>query len=169
MKKSAVFLFAAVVISSGATVSVAAQDATRQETVAKRGADMMPFDLNATTHVFTKTRDGGIQGVLAKNPDDVGQISLIRDHLQEIRAQFAKGDFSGPAHIHGAGMPGLAELKEAPSQVSVQYRATSAGAELVYSTENPRLVSAIHRWFDAQLSDHGHDAMAGHDHAMMHH
>jgi hypothetical protein len=66
-------------------------------------------------------------------------------------------------------MPGLAELKEARSQVSVQYREINTGAELVYSSENPQLVSAIHRWFDAQLSDHGSDAMAGHDHRMMHH
>jgi hypothetical protein len=32
------------------------------------------------------------------------------------------------------------------------------------------LVGALHKWFDAQLSDHGADAMEGHhhDHAKMH-
>lgn len=169
MKKPGLFLFAAVVISCGTTLAVAAQDTTRQAVVAQRGADIMPFDLNATTHVFTKTKNGGIQRVIAKDASDAREIALIRDHLRAIRAQFAKGDFSGPAHIHGAGMPGLAELKQAPSQVSVQYREIGTGAELVYSSDNPRLVSAIHRWFDAQLSDHGSDAMAGHDHRMMHH
>lgn len=169
MKKLELFLFAAAVISSGTTFSIAAQDMTRQGIVAQRGADIMPFDLNATTHVFTKTTNGGVQQVIAKDANDSGQISLVRNHLKAIRAQFAKGDFSGPTHIHGAGMPGLAELEEAPSEVSVQYREINTGAELVYSSENPRLVSAIHRWFDAQLSDHGSDAMAGHDHRMMHH
>jgi hypothetical protein len=169
MKKPGLFLFAAVAISCGTTFSVEAQDTTRQAAVAKRGADIMPFDLNATTHVFTKTTNGGIQRVIAKDANDSGQISLIRDHLRAIRAQFTQGDFSGPTHIHGASMPGLAELKETRSQASVQYREINTGAELVYSSENPQLVSAIHRWFDAQLSDHGSDAMAGHDHRKMHH
>jgi hypothetical protein len=26
----------------------------------------------------------------------------------------------------------------------------------------------LRQWFDAQLSDHGSDAMAGHDHSKMH-
>ena len=40
--------------------SVAAQaaDAQRHADVASRGADVMPFDLKATTHVFTKTAEG---------------------------------------------------------------------------------------------------------------
>jgi hypothetical protein len=31
--------------------------------------------------------------------------------LKEIRGQFLKGDFSGPARIHGQDMPGSAALK----------------------------------------------------------
>ena len=40
----------------------------------------------------------------------------------------------------------------------------SAGAELTYRTADPKLVAALHKWFNAQLSDHGADAMAGHQH-----
>lgn len=35
------------------------------------------------------------------------------------------------------------------------------GAELDYKTTDPKLVAALHKWFDAQLSDHGSDAMEG--------
>jgi hypothetical protein len=38
------------------------------------------------------------------------------------------------------------------------------GAELVFRTRNPQLVGALHAWFDAQVSDHGRDAMEGHAH-----
>ncbi|MGZ5130132.1 MAG: aspartate carbamoyltransferase [Caldimonas sp.] len=145
--------------------SAPAADAQRQAEVARRGANVMPFDLAKTTHVFTKTRAGGIQRVVAKNPADAPQVRLVREHLSEIRTQFLAGDFSAPAQIHGAAMPGLAALKAAPSgAVAVAYREVSGGAELVYSSRDPRLVHALHRWFDAQLSDHGHDAMAGHMH-----
>ena len=146
-------------------------EATRQEIVAARGIDVMPFSLKATTHVFTKTDRGGIQQVVAKDPKDVLQVRLTREHLQEIAAQFAKGDFTGPTHIHGAEMPGLQDLKQArPGEIDIQYTAIDGGGQVSFSTANPALVGALHKWFDAQLSDHGVDAMEGHhhDHAKMH-
>jgi len=51
----------------------------------------MPFSLAATTHIFTKTADGGIQQVVAKKTTDTAQAQMIRQHLQEIQAQFLKG------------------------------------------------------------------------------
>jgi len=90
-------------------------------------------------------------------------VSLTRLHLKEIRDQFLKGDYSGPTRIHGQDMPGLAELKAAaPGQIAITYTDITGGAELSYKTADAALVSALHRWFDAQLSDHGKDAMAGH-------
>ena len=99
-----------VALSVLVTVSLAAagQDAQRQSLVANRGVDVMPFRLEATTHVFTKTAHGGIQRVVAKDAADTQQISLVREHLHAIQAQFLKGDFSAPSHIHGMEMPGLA-------------------------------------------------------------
>ena len=47
-----------------------AADLARQADVAGRGADVMPFDLKATTHVFTKTAHGGVQRVVAKSATD---------------------------------------------------------------------------------------------------
>ncbi|CAG9179675.1 hypothetical protein LMG23992_04040 [Cupriavidus laharis] len=80
----------------------------------------MPFDLKATTHVFTKTRDGGVQQVIARVPGDAEQIRLIREHLSEITGQFRRGNFSGPSAIHGPAMPGLAELRDAkPGAIAV--------------------------------------------------
>jgi hypothetical protein len=140
-----------------------AAETPRQAEVARLGPDVMPFSLKATTHVFTKTAEGGNQRVVAKNAADAQQIKLVRQHLHEIQAEFLGGDFSGPAHIHGQDMPGLAELKAAkPGQIAIDYKDVPSGAELTYRTRDARLVSALHAWFDAQLSDHGADAMAGH-------
>jgi len=169
MKKLNSAVLALLSVAFVSTASIAAPEKTRQEAVAERGLDVMPFDLKATTHIFTKTASGGVQQVVAKNADDVRQINLIDEHLNEIARQFSQGDFSGPTHIHGEDMPGLAELKAAkPSEIKVQYRKIKAGAEIIYATRNPRLIAALHEWFDAQLSDHGTDAMAGHDHSRMH-
>jgi hypothetical protein len=137
----------------------------REAEVARRGRDVMPFSLTATTHVFTKAAQGGVQQVLAKDPADSVQVNLIRQHLREIRTQFLRGDFSGPAHIHGSAMPGLHQLQAArPGQIAINYRDLPAGAELSYTTSDAHLVQALHQWFDAQLSDHGKDARSGHLH-----
>lgn len=72
-------------------------------------------------------------------------------------------DFSGPLHIHGDQMPGLAQFKAAkPGRIAIDYRDVDGGGELSYRTADAQLVSTLHTWFDAQLSDHGPDAMPGH-------
>jgi hypothetical protein len=147
-----------------------AADANRVAEVARRGADVMPFNLQQTIHIFTETGDGGVQRVVARNRGDLAQAQLVRQHLQELRGQFLRGDFSGPEHIHGAGMPGLAALKAAPpGSLSIAYREIPDGAELTYRTQDAALVAALHQWFTAQVSDHGPDAVVGHHDGHHHH
>lgn len=142
-----------------------ATDPSRQAEVSARGAHVMPFDLKATTHLFSKNKTGGVQQVIAKNPQDSTQIRLIRQHLRDISDQFTTGNFSAPTHIHGASMPGLNELKNAkPGEVSIDYQDLPGGGQIRYSTTSAPLVAALQRWFDAQLSDHGSDAKEGNDH-----
>jgi len=142
---------------------VQAADARRQAEVVQRGADVMPSSVKASTHVFTKTPDGGIQRVVAKNANDAATAKSVRLHLEEIRQAFLAGDFAGPAHIHGEDMPGLATLRAAkPGQVTIDYREVRGGGELVFRSADAAVVAALHQWFEAQLSDHGSDAMEGH-------
>jgi hypothetical protein len=132
---------------------------TRQEEVAGRGAKVMPFDLEQTTHVFQKLDDGGLQKVVVKHPLNKKQIALIQAHLKQGCEKFRKGDFSDPAKIHGEDMPGLAELKAGAGKIAIRYTALPDGAQIRYQAKDPKLVMAIHQWFAAQLSDHGHHAM----------
>lgn len=150
----------------------AAESASEQrlDEVAERGAHVMPFDLEKTMHIFSKTDTGGIQQVIAKDQSDSEQINLIRLHLSEIAKAFKQGDFSNPEKIHGATMPGLAELRAAsPGQVKIVYRELPDGAEITYATHIEKLKLAIHQWFDAQLSDHARHAVPGHSHGSGHH
>ena len=140
-----------------------AADATRQQGVAQRGAQVMPFDLNQTMHYFEPLEDGGLQRVTAKDAASKEQVALIQSHLKEEAERFRRGDFSDPAAIHGMDMPGLAELSEGAARIEVAYAERADGAEIRYRTEDAALVTAIHRWFRAQLSDHGHHA-SGHSH-----
>lgn len=146
-------------------------DEKRLDEIAERGSHVMPFDLEKTTHIFTKTESGGIQQVIVKNKSDTEQINLIRIHLSEISNEFMHGNFSNPEKIHGEAMPGLIELKAAKSgQIRIEYKELPDGAEITYSTEVEKLKHAIHQWFDAQLSDHARHAVPGYSHHHpMHH
>ena len=146
-------------------------DEQRLDEVAERGSHVMPFDLEKTTHIFSKTDTGGIQQVVAQDKSDAEQIYLIRSHLSAITKEFKQGNFSNPEKIHGTTMPGLAELKAAKSgQINIVYKELPDGAEITYSTHIEKLKLAIHRWFDAQLSDHARHAVpGGHHHDSIHH
>jgi hypothetical protein len=121
----------------------------------------MPFDLARTVHVFRMTEDGGTQSVLVRGdapaPD---QVRMIQHHLAMEAAAFQRGDFGDPARLHGAGMPGLRELQAGAAGLRITYRPLPTGAEIRFQASDIALVTAVHRWFGAQLSEHGADARA---------
>jgi hypothetical protein len=129
--------------------------------VAERGAEVMPFDLEATTHHFAPLPAGLEQTVVVDDPADTGQLALVRDHLRHEADRFAAGDFGDPAAIHGDHMPGLAALEAGYQAVDVAYAEVPDGARITYLTDDPALVTALHDWGEAQVSDHGAHAEAG--------
>jgi len=133
---------------------------SRQEMIHEQGSSVMPFDLNQTTHIFKKTDSGGIQQVVVKDRTaDAGQIPVIRMHLQMEASYFQQGNFSDPMALHGDSMPGVEELAHAAGKIKITYSDLENGAQITYETEDAAVVKAIHQWFDAQVSDHGADAI----------
>jgi len=151
-------LVAAIAIIAAACGSSGADLEQRQAAVAEAGAQVMPFALDETTHVFTDTPTGGRQDVVADNPSDDVNIEQIRQHLSEEADRFRRGDFSDPEAIHGPQMPGLATLKARFEEISVEYSTVDSGATIVYTADDPDVITAIHLWFAAQTSDHGSHA-----------
>jgi len=131
---------------------------SRQVMVHDMGSHVMPFDLTQTTHIFEMTESGGVQQVIAKNTDDTEQVALIQQHLQHEAMMFSTGDFSDPTSLHGDAMPGIKELTAGAAHINVEYAALPDGGQITFTTQDLQLITAIHRWFGAQLSDHGSDA-----------
>lgn len=130
----------------------------RQAEVAERGAEVMPFDLEATTHRFEPLDDGLLQTVVADDPADGDQVDLVREHLTDEAERFAGGDFDDPASIHGDEMPGLDELRSGFDEIEVTYAEVPDGATITYTTDDADLVAALHDWAEAQVTDHGDHA-----------
>ncbi len=140
------------------TGRLAGPEENRQESVHEMGSNVMPFDLGETTHIFEMTESGGIQQVIADDPNDKSQIELIQMHLQHEALRFAAGDFSDPTSLHGGDMPGVKELAAGVGDVKIEYVPLDDGGQITFTAQDIPLITAIHRWFGAQLSDHGADA-----------
>lgn len=133
---------------------------TKQEHVHNMAATVMPFDLSKTRHIFRMTDTGGVQRVIVKGQAETDQISLIQQHLQHEAEAFQRGNYADPASLHGADMPGLRELKAGAAKIQVSYSALPTGAQISFETTDIQLLTAIHRWFGAQLSEHCADAQS---------
>ncbi|MBS0388794.1 MAG: hypothetical protein JSR15_09965 [Proteobacteria bacterium] len=122
--------------------------------------NIMPFDMSKTIHIFKMTDQGGVESVVTKGPDAASQVPMIRAHLRHEAMEFQKGNYGDPAALHGSVMPGLAELQKGASRIEITYSDLPNGAAITFKSGNKRLLTAIHRWFGAQLSEHGTDARA---------
>jgi hypothetical protein len=145
-------LAASLVIALSA--SARAADSARQVQVERKSEHVMPFSMNATMHSFVPTATGGVQTVIVHD-GDAKQVVLVRSHLRKEAQAFAHGDFTDPAAIHGGTMPGLQSMRAGAPRIRVRYAEVRDGASITYSTNDGTLVSAIHTWFKAQVSDHG--------------
>ena len=153
---ASVVVFVFVVAGRDDQGSAAGHDAMTQH-----ADDVMPFDLEGTTHTFVKTDSGGIEEVVADVSSDTHNIDLVRSHLEFEASEFRNGNFSDPAKIHGTDMPGLKELEAGAGQVDVRYEAIPVGARITYSSTEHALVAALHAWFDRQTADHAMPGMGG--------
>ncbi|HET9670648.1 MAG TPA: hypothetical protein VFQ93_13655 [Casimicrobiaceae bacterium] len=138
---------------------VIAQD--QQEHVHRMSHTVMPFDIAKTLHTFTMTESGGIERVTVRDKRYADQVAPIQQHLSKEAGRFQRGDYSDPAMLHGSAMPGLDELRLGAKQIKITYSDLPDGAEITFETTELHLITAIHRWFGAQLSEHGADAKAG--------
>jgi hypothetical protein len=144
---------------TSAIMPISAQ-VSQQEHVHHMSRGVMPFDISRSMHIFKMTVEGGIERVVVREPGASDEIALIQQHLRHEAERFQKGLYTDPAQLHGANMPGIRELVESASQIRVSYSALPDGAEIIFATRDLHALTAVHRWFGAQLSEHGADAKA---------
>ena len=137
-----------------ATMPVVTSADPQSDMVMQQSAQVMSFDQNQAMHMFLPDSTGGVLEVVVHDMDP-HQIALVRSHLLEEAAKFARGDYADPAYIHGKTMPGLTQMAAGASRVSVRYFETPTGAAITFSSSDTGMVSAIHQWLAAQQRDHG--------------
>lgn len=119
-----------------------------------RGADVMGFDQNNTTHHFYLYDDGGAIDVSVKDAADTTNRNAIRSHLPHIAMMFGMGDFSAPMMVHATNPPGTATLKANTTKVKYTYTDTPNGGRVDIVTTDAPTLAAVHAFMQFQITDH---------------
>ena len=133
--------------------------------VQDRGKDVMGVDQYTSQHVFEDLLDGGRIILERSDSTDVAAIAQIRQHMQEIHADFTRGDFSKPFGVHAQQVPGTPVMAARKDSLKYEVIERSKGAELRIMTSDPVALAAVHEFLAFQRMDHraaGHEGHDGH-------
>jgi len=119
-----------------------------------RGAQVMGFDQDKTTHHFLLFEDDGAVDVSVKDAADKKNLDAIRAHLPHIAMKFGEGDFAAPALVHATDVPGTKELAALKNKLSWKYVETAKGGRVDIVTTDPAARSAVHAFLTYQIEDH---------------
>jgi hypothetical protein len=136
--------------------SASAQDchSSHHGEVDSRGDHVMGFDHDKTTHGFRLTPRGGVIEVAAHDLKDEETLAAIRTHLGHIAKMFADGDFDAPMLIHGEQPPGVDVMKRDKAKIAWEYVETVRGGRVVATTDDTRVLGAIHDFLRFQIEEH---------------
>jgi hypothetical protein len=102
----------------------------------KRGAMVMGFDQQQTTHHFLLFTDGGAIDVGVKDGADRKNLEASRSHLPHIAAMFGAGNFEAPMLVHDSkNVPGAKEMAASKDRIQYRYVETTAGGRVDASTD----------------------------------
>lgn len=156
----------ALALAFAATASVAAQQTQTQappkpaptamdhSQMNMRGAEVMGFDQDKTTHHFYLYEDGGAIDVSVKDAADAKNRDAIRSHLPHIAMMFGQGNFSAPMMVHATDVPGTKALAANKDKVSFTYRETPNGGRVDIVTTDAATLKAAHDFMRFQIADH---------------
>lgn len=146
----------AAILTAYAVIGVSGE--TKQECAQGVSNSSMEVDTSVTVHVFKMTEQGGIERLMTRGLGVPDQVAFLQAQLRHEATDYKAGNYSQPAKLPGVGMPGVKELQEGAADIKVSYTDLPNGAEIALETTNLTLLTAIHRWFGAQLFEHSASA-----------
>lgn len=139
---------------SAAAVTLAARQA-HHSPLDQRGAAVMGFDQELTTHHFFLFTDGGAIDVSVRQPSDTQNLGAIRSHLPHIAMMFSDGNFEAPMLVHDStNVPGTKIMTARKQTIRYSYAETENGGRVNIVTTDPQSLAAVHSFLKFQITDH---------------
>lgn len=118
-----------------------------------RGRTFMGVDQYTSVHRFDALPDGG-RIELRRATEDADGTRAIRAHMRAIARAFSAGDFSTPAAVHLADVPGARDMAARRRSIRYESRALPRGAMLRIVSADSAAIRAIHRFLTFQRAEH---------------
>lgn len=138
--------------SEDASSAAAAADSTFAE-VQSRGHVAMGVDQYTSTHLFQPLPDGGRIELQRDTTDSAGRVRIL-EHMGEIAAAFAAGDFTLPGFVHAREVPGTDVMAARRANIRYVVESLPRGAAVRLTTEDSSAIEAIHEFLAFQRQDH---------------
>jgi hypothetical protein len=145
---------AALVTVAAAGPAAADQAQNPHQTMNQRGAHVMGFDQDKTTHHFHLYTDGGAIDVSVNDAGDKTNLDAIRQHLPHIAEMFGQGNFDAPMLVHDTKVPGTADLAKLKDRLTYKYAETPKGGRVDITTTDAGALKAVHAFLKFQIADH---------------
>jgi hypothetical protein len=121
--------------------------------VQERGQAVMGVDQYTSTHVFEPLSDGGRIELQRDEADSAG-TARIRQHLRDIAAAFAAGNFELPGLVHAKDVPGTAVMAAKRAAITYTVEELPRGGALRIQTPDTAAIRAIHEFLAFQRREH---------------
>jgi hypothetical protein len=120
-----------------------------------RGAMVMGFDQNQTTHHFYLYKDGGAIDLAVKDAADTRDRDAIRSHLPHIATMFGEGDFDVPMLVHDSrDVPGTVVMAQRKDRITYRYVQTPMGGRVDIVTADSDAITAVREFLTYQIKEH---------------
>ena len=147
--------FAAIVPTAfGQTHPTMPPGMTHEEHLKKQGAAAMGFDQDATIHHFKLLKDGGTIEVLVRNSSDAENLRRVREHLEAIARDFARGVFEKPVETHQEVPPGVDTMQSLNTVISYTFQPGKKGGTVRIQTKDKKALAAVHDFLRYQIKEH---------------
>lgn len=130
------------------------ETAQHDTSLGQRGAQVMGFSQEKTTHHFELKQDGGVIEARANDLKDAATLGEIRGHFQHIAKMFAAGDFNAPMLVHAQNVPGTAAMSRLKDAIHWQMQEIPRGARISIIADNQEAVDAVHDFLRFQIENH---------------
>jgi len=123
------------------------------QSLQQRGQVYMGVDQERSAHRFDDVADGG-RIALQSLTGDSQDVAAIRQHFQQIREQFARGDFETPMLVHAEAVPGTDSMRAYAGRLEYSVEQLPRGAALRIRSTSPAAIAAVHRFLAYQRREH---------------
>jgi hypothetical protein len=148
------FAVSAVLALIAVSPAIAQENHDHHAQMNRRGAQVMGFDQEKTTHHFYLYPDGGAIDVAVNDANDKTDLDAIRAHLPHIAMLFSEGNFEAPMLVHDTKVPGTAEMSKLKDRITYRYEKTPKGGRVNIMTTDAEALKAVHAFLKFQITDH---------------